>query len=68
MNTTLTARNAIYAARHRRAWGLYATRRWCEIHGIPLSLYRLACQLEATASIDRRRFGDVPILCQVQAS
>lgn len=40
---------AIYAARHRRAWGRDATLRYVQANGI-LRLYRLACQIEAMAS------------------
>ncbi len=36
-----TSQHAIYAARSR----------YCERHAIPISLYRLACQLEAAQSM-----------------
>ena len=36
------------ATKNRKAWGRYATRQYIKRHGINLSLYRLACQLEVT--------------------
>lgn len=45
---TREAALAIRAAQHRHQWGRYAARRFCETRGVPLGLYRLACQLEAT--------------------
>jgi hypothetical protein len=39
------ARIAIYAATHRRAWGRYATVRYCEKRGVPRRLLTLAIQL-----------------------
>ena len=41
-----TARAAIYAARNRRAWGREAMARYCKEAGIPLALFKLACELE----------------------
>ena len=41
------AEMAIIAAKKKKQWGSYATRQYCINRGIPLSLYRLACQLEA---------------------
>lgn len=38
---------AIYAAEHRRKWGRWAAYMYCVRRGVPLGLYRLACQLEA---------------------
>lgn len=39
--------HAIRAAKHRNRWGTYAARVYCIKRGVPLGLYRLACQLEA---------------------
>ena len=39
--------HAIKAAKSRNIWGMFAARRYCEKRGIPLGLYRLACQLES---------------------
>jgi hypothetical protein len=44
---TQTAIDAIKAAKNRKSWGLFGARRYCEKRGVPLGLYRLACQLEA---------------------
>lgn len=44
---TLQAQQAIYAAKHRKQWGRYATMRYIRNNGVPLSAYRLACQMEA---------------------
>lgn len=41
-----SAKNAIYAAKHRKQWGRYATLRYVQKYST-LSAYRLACQLEA---------------------
>lgn len=41
------AAHAIHAAHHRRSWGRFAARRYCERRGVPLRLYFLACRLEA---------------------
>ena len=41
------AQHVIRAAKHKKQWGSYAARQYCINKGIPLSLYRLACQLEA---------------------
>lgn len=38
---------AIRAAQNRTRWGRYAAKAYCLKRGVPLSLYRLACQLEA---------------------
>lgn len=46
---TQQAKDAIRAAKNRTNWGLFAARRYCEKRGVPLSLYRLACQLEAAS-------------------
>lgn len=42
---TEQARLAIYATTHRRAWGRYATVRYCEKRGVPRRLLTLAIQL-----------------------
>jgi len=44
---TEKAAQAIYAAKHKHIWGRYSTMRYVRKHNIPLSAYRLACQLEA---------------------
>jgi hypothetical protein len=44
----IQAHHAIMAAKHRKAWGAYAARRYIERRGIPFALYRLARQLEAS--------------------
>lgn len=44
---TQTAIDAIKAAKGRRNWGAYMARAFCVKRAVPLSLYRLACQLEA---------------------
>jgi len=40
------AQIAIKAAKHRKSWGGYASRVYAMKRGVPLGLYRLACQLE----------------------
>lgn len=45
---TESAQKAIYAAKHRKQWGRYATMRYIMNNNVPLSAYRLACQLETT--------------------
>jgi hypothetical protein len=39
--------HAIRAAKLKRSIGRWAARRYCERRGVPLALYRLACQLNA---------------------
>ena len=41
------AQKAIKAAKIRRICGRFASKRYAEKNGVPTSLYRLACQLEA---------------------
>lgn len=41
------AADAIKAAKGRRTWGSFMARAFCKKRQVPLSLYRLACQLEA---------------------
>ena len=41
------AQIAIKAAQNRNKWGSFASRRYALNRGVPLALYRLACQLEA---------------------
>ena len=43
--------HAIKAAKHRKAWGRYASIRYALNKGVPLGLYRLACQLENTKGV-----------------
>jgi hypothetical protein len=45
------AQVAIKAAKNRRAWGGYASRVYALKRGVPLGLYRLACQLENTKGV-----------------
>lgn len=40
------AKAAIYAACHRNQWGREAALRYIQRLGVPVSLYRLACQLQ----------------------
>lgn len=40
------AQIAQHAAKNRKIWGRFATRQYIKRHGVHLSLYRLACQLE----------------------
>lgn len=47
------AQHAIRAARNRYHWGRWAARRYCERHGVPRSLYRLACQLQAITNLEK---------------
>lgn len=42
---------AIRAARNRRSWGRYMIQGFLRKRGVPFSLYRLACQLEAVSSL-----------------
>ena len=42
------AQIAIYAAKHRRAWGNYAAKMYALRRGVLPSTYRVACQCEAT--------------------
>ena len=42
---------AIHAARNRNKWGSYLTLRYLTMRNCPLSLYRLACQLEAAQKV-----------------
>lgn len=44
---TEKAAQAIYAAKHKHIWGRYATLGYVRNHNIPLSAYRLVCQLNA---------------------
>lgn len=37
---------AIYAAKHRKQWGNYATRQYCIARGVPINLYIIARTLE----------------------
>ena len=41
------AQIAIRAAKMRRSVGRYAAKRYAVKRGVPMGLYRLACQLEA---------------------
>lgn len=50
---TNEAQHAIRAAKHRKSWGAFAARRYCERRGVPMGLYRLACQLEAVSELDK---------------
>lgn len=43
------AADAIKAAKHRKAWGLFACRRFCTNRNVHPALYRLASQLEAAS-------------------
>jgi len=45
------AQVAIRAAKHRKVWGRYASIRYALNKGVPLGLYRLACQLENTKGV-----------------
>jgi hypothetical protein len=45
------AQVAIRAAKHRKAWGRYASIRYAINKGVPLGLYRLACQLESMKGV-----------------
>lgn len=47
MTISQAASDAIKAAKGRKCWGLFAARKFCVNRGVPLGLYRLACQLEA---------------------
>lgn len=40
------AQHAIRAAKNRKSWGSFMARAYCLKRGVPLGLYRLACQLE----------------------
>jgi len=51
---TEKAAQAIHAAKHKKHWGRYATMRYVRNHNIPLSAYRLACQLEAMEQSNER--------------
>ena len=42
---------AIHAAKSRKSWGSYASRVYALKRGVPLGLYRLACQLENTKGV-----------------
>jgi hypothetical protein len=50
-NTHPLAQVAIKAAKNRKVWGRYASIRYAINKGVPLGLYRLACQLENTREI-----------------
>ena len=41
------AQIAIKAAQNRHRWGRWASKQYALNRGVPLALYRLACQLEA---------------------
>lgn len=45
------AKIAIRAAKNRSRWGKYAARSYCMRRGVPLALYRLACQLEVSQNV-----------------
>lgn len=62
---TNQAQIAIHAAKHKHIWGAFAARRYAQRHGCPLSLYRLACQLEAASNA---QYGRIPSLVRVQAA
>jgi len=46
-------RIAIHAANNRRAWGRYATVRYCEKRGVPRRLLTIAIQLSAVQSKEK---------------
>ena len=47
MTFSRQATTAIRAAKNRKKWGKYATRRFIFNQRVSAGLYRLACQLEA---------------------
>jgi len=47
---TYHAMCAIEAARNRRVWGRWATRRFLVKRGVPVRLYQIAVACEATAN------------------
>lgn len=42
--------HAIRAAKNKKNWGAFMARAFCAKRQVPLSLYRLACQLEAATN------------------
>jgi hypothetical protein len=50
-NISPMAFHAIKAAKMKGICGRWAMMRYCQKRGIPLGLYRLACQLEAASKI-----------------
>lgn len=50
---TNQTRIAIHTANNRRAWGRYATVRYCEKRGVPRRLLTLALQLSAVQSKEK---------------
>ena len=52
MNICTPAYHAVHAARHIKAWGLFAARRYCARRAVHPRLFMLARQLQAVASLE----------------
>ena len=50
MTITTISAMAVRAAKNRRAWGRWATRRFLVKRGVPVRLYQIAVACEATAN------------------
>lgn len=51
MTICTTAYHAVHAARHVKAWGLFAARRYCQRRDVHPRLFMLARQLQAASSM-----------------